>query len=657
MNQVGWKFRIPQESEVNQDPIEGEFFTTQDVGDFADGLVRESIQNSLDAGLKDKGGAEKVVTVRFFFSGKTNANNVGINNHHFFQGINDHIFSPDNGLNKKDIPSLSEKTQFLVIEDFQTSGLDGSTIENDDPKTDSPLGHNFYWFWRNVGRSGKKGSERGKWGLGKTVFPASSSINTFFGLTSRWDDKKSLLMGLSVLKTHHIASEPQIKRYPYGYFGIFENEDKYFATPTGDESIMDEFRKCFKLKRTGNTNPGLSVVIPFIRMEITSLSIIRSILRQYFYPIIKGNLIVEVVDDDSKIDIQIDAKSIFKLLDEIDFPAEYGISRLQLTKLFNLCKWAIEDGEKEAIKLNPPSLSNAVMWRRDWYVTEKVEKALQSKIDAFDEGERIAFSIPVKTHEVDGNAQTSWFKVFLEKDEIIQEADSHFVRDGITITGIRKPKYKFVRAVVIIEDDGLVKLLGLAENPAHTEWQKNSSHFIGKYIEGDKVISFIEKSIDNVCSLLIKPTEGIDRELLKDVFFVEIQEDSDQPDDPDDDAGEESEKPKPLPFPRKIFPYIIEKGPGGFRIKKNPETNGFSGYIKVEIAYAVVKGSPIRRYSQYDFDLSKKPIAIIPTEISALQNKLNKLSFEVSQDNDFSVEVRGFDEERDLYIKANHYDS
>src|SRR2546423_23679 len=121
--QPEWRFRIPQESEVNQDPIEGEFFTTQDVGDFADALVRESIQNSLDAKL-DKKDKKQVVTVRYYFSGKANANDVRLNNHKFFKGIYPHIISPDNGLNKKEISALADKTQYIVIEDFQTVGLD-----------------------------------------------------------------------------------------------------------------------------------------------------------------------------------------------------------------------------------------------------------------------------------------------------------------------------------------------------------------------------------------------------------------------------------------------------------------------------------------------------------------------------------------------------
>jgi hypothetical protein len=44
-----WKFRVMSRGEINVDPIEGEFFTTEALGSLSDALVREAIQNSLDA--------------------------------------------------------------------------------------------------------------------------------------------------------------------------------------------------------------------------------------------------------------------------------------------------------------------------------------------------------------------------------------------------------------------------------------------------------------------------------------------------------------------------------------------------------------------------------------------------------------------------------
>ena len=67
--------------------------------------------------------------------------------------------------------------------------------------------HNFFWFWRNVGRSGKVHDARGRWGLGKAVFSKASGINTYYGLTVRDSDSKVLLMGESILRIHKVEGE------------------------------------------------------------------------------------------------------------------------------------------------------------------------------------------------------------------------------------------------------------------------------------------------------------------------------------------------------------------------------------------------------------------------------------------------------------------
>ncbi|MBU2549466.1 MAG: hypothetical protein KKB20_13700, partial [Proteobacteria bacterium] len=49
-----WRFRTMGRGEVNIDPIEGEFFSTEALGGLSEALIRESIQNSLDAALRGR---------------------------------------------------------------------------------------------------------------------------------------------------------------------------------------------------------------------------------------------------------------------------------------------------------------------------------------------------------------------------------------------------------------------------------------------------------------------------------------------------------------------------------------------------------------------------------------------------------------------------
>jgi hypothetical protein len=49
VNYPVWQFRKMNKGEMNVDPIEGEFFSTEALGSLPDALIREAIQNSLDA--------------------------------------------------------------------------------------------------------------------------------------------------------------------------------------------------------------------------------------------------------------------------------------------------------------------------------------------------------------------------------------------------------------------------------------------------------------------------------------------------------------------------------------------------------------------------------------------------------------------------------
>ena len=90
---------------------------------------------------------------------------------------------------------------YILIEDYGTRGLQGDISQYDDLDDDFKK-NDFYYFWRNIGRTRKEATDLGRWGLGKTVFQAASRINSFFGITVRNDDDRMLLMGQSVLKIH-----------------------------------------------------------------------------------------------------------------------------------------------------------------------------------------------------------------------------------------------------------------------------------------------------------------------------------------------------------------------------------------------------------------------------------------------------------------------
>ena len=180
-----WVFRELRRGDKDRQPTQGEFFSTDAIRSAAQALVRESIQNSLDASLKVPG---VPVRVRFRLCTGPDALPAATARQYFADGWK-HFTAPDNGLD--DVPQSRDDCPFLVVEDFGTTGLVGDITQW---RHLSEAKNPFYYFFRTEGRSGKGEEERGRWGIGKYVFPRSSRIHAFLALTVRSDDVKRLMM-------------------------------------------------------------------------------------------------------------------------------------------------------------------------------------------------------------------------------------------------------------------------------------------------------------------------------------------------------------------------------------------------------------------------------------------------------------------------------
>src|SRR5258708_15102939 len=175
-NKDPWSFERTRPRSARRDPFEAEFFTgegeTEESHGRTDSLVREVLQNSLDASLRNG-----PVRVRFAFSGKSDALSAQRSSE-YLSGLVEHLDALGNVIvnRKNGVPEIP----FIAIEDFGTKGLTGDPRLTTDPAPGTGELESFYWFWRNIGRSGKRGTALGRWGLGKTVFPSASRINAFF---------------------------------------------------------------------------------------------------------------------------------------------------------------------------------------------------------------------------------------------------------------------------------------------------------------------------------------------------------------------------------------------------------------------------------------------------------------------------------------------
>jgi hypothetical protein len=607
--------------ELNVDPIQSEFFSTEAINGLTEALVREAVQNSLDA---VEPGA--VARVRFWFSGETHSLPPG-KNKRYFDGLEEHIHAKESGLQHP--PSVSSGVPFLLIEDFNTRGLTG----NPEQEKDTPGKKNdFYYFWRNIGRSGKRGDDRGRWGLGKNVFPASSRINTFLGFTVRQEQPAMLLMGQSVLKVHELQGK---RMYPYGYLTPKAPEDG-FARPIDNDVELTNFRSDFSLLRS--TEPGLSVVIPFPDDEITEARILEAALRQYFYPLLTGKLVITLGNPQQK--RIIGQSTIVEIVKEAT--PEF---RTELEPMLRLAEWA--SGVTIFAKAKAPNPKGAPHWEEDSLPAGVLENLRQE----FEKGIPLALEVPVLVRPADGLEQTSYFRVFLQKDPILEPHRPTFIRDGLIVTDAVKTKLRGAHALVVIEDRPLATMLGDAENPAHTEWQSRSAHFRGRYDHGQYTLSYIKQSAAWLAHLLTKSQGEQDLSTLADVFYL------DQP-----PMGDKQKSkvviPKPGPTPPKpggdeeLKPQRlrISKIKGGFTLHP-VETDFYAASVRVTTAYEVRRGNAFKRYQTADFEFGKAPIDVKTEGAPIIEQSGNHIVLGplVGQ---FNVTVTGFDPARDLTVRA-----
>jgi hypothetical protein len=626
-----WHFRPLVPGETTRDPIVGEFFATEAINNAGEALVREGIQNSLDAAI------EEPLHVRLFLA--TGQHGLSAKQAApWFEGAWKHMGASGNGL--REAPTRTERCSFLVFEDFGTRGLQGDVAQPfDEPDTKN----HFFYFFRGEGRTGKGEQDRGRWGVGKHVFPRSSRISSFFGLTIRADDKGRFLMGQTKLKSHRVGGT---HFSPDGYFG--EQRTDKLVIPLTDKKALDQFSVDFSLKR--KNEPGLSLVVPFIDADFSIEDLKEAVVCGYFFPILTGALVVTAETPDGA--VVIDAESL------VDVALSLGgeISQKMLP-LIDLAEWAAFRPDQDFFKLNPCN-PDRPEWADDLIPSELLP-TIQSKLA---KGERIAIRVSLTIREKGKPAKPSYFEIFLWKDGY-ESGRPVFVREGIIISDVRAPRARGVRSLVVIADKAIATLLGDSENPAHTQWQKDSSNFRGKYTNGSAYLDFVTHIVSNVIRCVNQQDEQADPDLLKEIFSL--------PKPTCDEAPPEKSKPRKLKKPEEpkepiVIPPIIEtkkrrfklnQVAGGFSVTRGPDGAEIPKRLRIEVAYDRRQGNPLKKYDHADFRLEKKPIRLEPAPmgLKIVEQKGNCLVAEVVNIN-FHLTVVGFDERRDLIIDVKAED-
>lgn len=607
-----WRFREIPRGDIKQDPREAEFFTEEGK---PDALVREVIQNSLDAAVEGE-----TVRLRFAFNQLEEGRETLVMRR-FFEGLPPHLNSQE--FVERD-PLEEEELDFLVVEDFGTTGLVGDPRVYSDRDADAE--NSFFWFWRNVGRSGKAESDLGRWGVGKTVFPTSSRMFSYFGLTTRRDDDRTLLMGLSVMKTHAIG-ETEYK--PYGYFGRFEDG---FPLPIEDREVIDDFRASFSLSR--NSEPGLSVVLPYPKEEITRGSIQAAVVREFFFPVLEGML--EVTVEDHEASVVIDRESLVDRALEVSW-AEFDEDEAYIYDLLDFTEAALQSRNSPDAELERAGLEGAPTWNDDLF--EGVD--LESLRNSWKDGDLITVRVPLLVKLKEDADVESHFTIFLKRDESLASGESHFIRSGLVVPDAGKSIPGRVRAMAVIDAPDLAALLGDAENPAHRKWTEASDRLRKRYRHGPFTVRFVNHSLREMCQRLVTPPEGLDEGILSDVFFIE------RPREAAEDERDSTEEPD-VDVDSSPQPFRVTRREDGFRITQNQEFDGDVTGAIVRAAYDVASGNPFSKYKSWDFEFGET-IEVSAVGCTVEKTGENRLVFRI-HDTDFELVAGGFDRRRDVIV-------
>jgi hypothetical protein len=629
-----WNFKERIAGSKNRNPIQDEFFNSSEALTEISSLVRESIQNSLDAKIEN---SNDPVLLKFSISeiSKKIATE-------YFQDLSDHLLSSIPG--PKSFLE-SEKCRTLVVEDFNTSGLLGNSLKDSLNSEDDPAKNGFYYFVWAEGSSAKTDGNRGRWGIGKIVFPRLSSIKTFFVLSNRSKEfapckNEQLLLGMSILKGHSLEG----KTYqPDGWWSDF--------TPDGipipvSKDVHPKFKKDWNLRREEET--GLSIVIPYIPDFITKELIRDCVIRDYFIAIQQGLLVVEISDEESeykldKLNLRAECLNI-----GVDDRIANSKTRDEMVNLIDM----VSDSQQQNAKIFSIDVNDD--FENRWnsiFIDPAVANAALNELDS---GNTVNFKVAVKIPSKDSSS-FDYFTIHLRRMTDVRTS-AVFCREGIVIPSASPNLIRDHLILVIASKGILANLLADAEGPAHEKWSDKTDKFRQNYpgYKGGQILTFLRKAPTEMIFKIRGNASQKDSTAFANFFPL--------PGDPKMGSssgvkptkkgeGLRPSEPSKPEIPRSEQKFQIDSSTNGFSIKSiNDDTTLIGKEIEALVAYKVRSGDSFSKWQIEDFDLTKINPKLEGCTIT--KTKGNSATIYITG-RKFKAIWNGFDQIRDLDIKAN----
>lgn len=666
-----WRFEKLTDSQSRVSPNQDEFFRNKEdaFNAFSQSLIREDVQNRLDARAIDTP-PDKPVRIRYFLS--TSGANGDDKIKRWFSGLEEHCNSQQclEGLFESSRDCFHKPFRYLTIECFNTTGLLGDPAMFNEGKFAEEIKLNdFYWMFRNVGRSGKarlKG-KRGSWGIGKIVYHMASETMTYLCYSVTKD--RFTLMGKTQLVPHWIGEQA------YHTEGFLADYSKLPNVPMPVEDIESDeakqFAEDFGLKRTKN-DCGTSTVVPFCVKDLTMAGLAKATIMSYLWEILKGRVRVEIETDTGEEDVVLEVGSV---KDDIErfFSEKTEDDRAEKAKYMAFVDFyeAIIKYQRGGLKLptfdlaKPTNLTTALGDVKALFGNPlEFERAKK----AYSDGEIIAINANVEVKPKSKDSKPipplpASFKVYLQRGEM-EKPQVSLIRDGLTILELPRHRDTMLRALTLVEPTGdtvnpLSDFIRSAESPAHSDLTSDRPLCKREYNNGGVLLKYVCDLMYVLAGQFSDVAGKEDREALMDYFSIDL----------DDTAGEKKQKhrkrrgkkrgsqqkpTKPIVHTPSFF-KIWDRWPEGVKVTTDnpPAADTLPRRLQLKMAYSVEgEADPFKRYDLADFDCrAKGNIVINATGCKAIAQEPNRVTFEIT-DPQFAIEMRGFGAKRDVMVDA-----
>ncbi|MCE7782317.1 hypothetical protein [Staphylococcus xylosus] len=221
-------------------------------------LVRESLQNSLDATLPNMD-----ETKVDFYLGEFNSKNLAKH----LEGVSEKLTS-----------SYPGEESFIAIKDKNTSGLTGDYRATDARTANKS---NFFKLVFGIGKNQEADGAGGSWGLGKTSY-----FRLGIGIVIYYTRVKHEGMFEERLIASLIESPKQVNRLlpengrGIAWWGDFESSNTEQLVPITNEEEINELLNIFNIERYKNDETGTTIIVPYLGRN----ELFKEVKDENFYP-------------------------------------------------------------------------------------------------------------------------------------------------------------------------------------------------------------------------------------------------------------------------------------------------------------------------------------------------------------------------------------